>query len=419
MPATANLTAYDAVLKQLYRGKNYSEATYKYAPFVALLPKDTSFVGKNMPIPIKYANPGGISNTFSNAQSDSESSRFRDFLLTRAKVYGTAKIDGENADATDSEAGSFVKAIVNEIDGTMEGVVQKLESDLFRNGSGILGVIKTVVGNTITLLQPDDIVNFEAGMTLKVSPNGYKFPADPNRAGQELVFGVNRTVGTLTSESLTWNTSIPDIAIGDAIMRAGDLNAAFVGLERWIPAQDVLTAPVLFGVDRSVDKVRFAGTFYDASTTGDTTEEALIEGQGMASREGAKIDTIFVNNKQFRKLIKSAGSKVTYPREPVMRQAMGSDGPIANISFAGLRIFGDYGPMDVIVSPKCPVEYAYLLQMDTWALNSVGAVPKILMRDGLRIQRIYNEDGYEVRIGGYGNLSCNKPGANAVVKLAV
>jgi len=59
-----------------------------------------------------------------------------------------------------------------------------------------------------------------------------------------------------------------------------------------------------------------------------------------------------------------------------------------------------------------------MLQMDTWTLNSLGAAPHILDLDGNRMLREANNDAYEVRVGFYGNLSCNAPGYNSRVALA-
>lgn len=409
---SADLIALDAVLKQLYRDKNYGEATYKFAPLVGLLPKFTGFVGKNMPIPIKYADPAGISNTFSYAQSNTYSSKFSAFLLTRNKIYGTAKIDGETADATESDQGSFVKAIATEIDGVMEAVTQKLESDLFRTGTGTIGQVGSISTNQLTLANINDVVNFEVGMTLVASPTD----GAANRAGSELLAGVDRNLGILTSTSAAWTSVITLLAAGDVLMRQGDLNLAFRGLAAWVP-QVAPTSTPFYGVDRTVDSVRLGGIRYDASVTGESYEEALIEGQGRIAREGGRPDTVLLNNIDFRKLIKSTGSRVQYPREPGSRLAMGEKGALADISFSTLRLQGDYGPLDIMPAPKCPQGRAYVLQMDTWQLATIGTVPKILERDGLKLQRIYNDDGYEVRVGGYGSLGGSLPGHNCVVTL--
>lgn len=418
MPApfpAANQEALDAVLKQLYRDPNYGEATYKTAPLVGLLPKFTSFVGKSMPIPIRWATPAGVSNSFDKAKANAYSSRFSAFQLTQSRIYGTAEIDGLTADASDTDAGSFIKAFTSEIDGVMESVTQKLETDLFRSGTGSLGtVLSGQATNTITLGNINDVVNFEVGMTVVASAAPDTFPIAANRVGTVIIAKVDRNAGTLTSQGASWVAGIGAIVPTDVLMREGDLNAAFTGLQAWMPA--VVTPTLFYGVDRTDDVVRLGGNRYDASTTGELIEESLIEGQGRAAREGGRPDTIFMNNLDFRRLVKSVGSKVMYPRDST-RKAIGEKGLSGDISFQTLRLQGDYGPMDVLSSPKCPQGKAFVLQMDTWSLNSLGTVPKILMRDGLRIQRHPDKDAYVVRVGGYGNLGCNHPGANCLVTL--
>ena len=82
---------------------------------------------------------------------------------------------------------------------------------------------------------------------------------------------------------------------------------------------------------------------------------------------------------------------------------------MGEIGFKSLVIQGDYGEMDVVPCPKCKQGVAWVLQLDTWSLNSIGKTPKILMRDGLRITRSATADSYEVRVGMYGNLGCVAP----------
>lgn len=414
MSINADLTALDAVLKQLYRDKNYWELTYHTAPLVGLMPKDTTFGGRNMPLPIKWANPGGISNTFSNAQSNAQSSKYSAFLLTRKKVYGTMRIDGETADVTETEEEAFVKGLQNEIDGLIEGVTQKLESDLFRSGTGSIGQIAAagLAGAVITLSNINDITNFEAGMTLVASATD----GGANRVGTELVAGVDRNLGTLTATDATWATGIPAIANGDYLMRQGDLNLAFTGLLAWVPVV-APTNTLFFGVDRTVDIVRLGGQRYDASTSGESIEEALVEGQGRIHREGGKADTVMMNNLDFRRFQKSTASRRIYTSTPGSRKVLTGPGQVGDVSISSMVLQGDYGPIDVISAPKCPQGKAFVMDMRTWKLHSKGPVPKILMKDGLRVRAVFNDDAYEVRVGGYGNVGCNAPGYNCVVSL--
>lgn len=403
--SSATLTTMDAVAKQLYKAKNYNEVTYTNRPLLATLPKFEGFGGRNMPIVLRYTNPSGTTNTFATAQSNRAPSKYDDFLLTRKKVYSVATIDGEAADTLESEEETFVAAMKAEIDGALMSSADVIETQLFRSATGSLGTVGSVSSASLTLSSKHDVTNYEVGMTLRVSATD----GASHRTGSEAIGAINRNTGVLTSAEATWATGISAIQAGDYIYISGSLNSAINGLESWMPATAPTTGDSFFGVDRSLD-TRLMGNRYDGSSTGESIEEILIEAQGMASREGGKPDKVFMNNYDFRKLIKSTSSRVQYPRGNV--SAQNADGPVASIAFKSLIIQGDYGEMEVMPAPKCPQGVAWVLQMDTWSLNSKGKVPKILMRDGLRVMRQSSDDGYEVRVGAYLNLSCSAPSYN-------
>lgn len=112
---------------------------------------------------------------------------------------------------------------------------------------------------------------------------------------------------------------------------------------------------------------------------------------------------------QFANLEKALGSKVVYDK-------VSSDD--ADIGFQSLTIIGPKGPIQIVADQNCTPDVAYLLQMDTWSLNSLGAAPHILDLDGNRMLRENDDDAYELRVGFYGNVACTAPGYNARVALA-
>ena len=52
MAAATTLTKWDAVLKQYYTNKKVEDLVYDSHPLFELIPKDESFKGRNMPIPL-------------------------------------------------------------------------------------------------------------------------------------------------------------------------------------------------------------------------------------------------------------------------------------------------------------------------------------------------------------------------------
>lgn len=78
---------------------------------------------------------------------------------------------------------------------------------------------------------------------------------------------------------------------------------------------------------------------------------------------------------------------------------------------------GPNGPMKVIPDQNCPAGYAFLLQMDTWKLKSLGEAVRLFDGDGLTMIRDPNGDNLLIRCFSYAQLSCRAPGWNGVVTL--
>ena len=406
-----DLSSADPILKELYHGQKVEDLTYRRNPTLGMLPKFEGFKGRNMPIPIQFGMPQGRSATFANAQAQVTPARFKEFLLTRVKDYSLAQIDGQTAEATaGADDGSFIEALTVEIDGAMKSLAASQSTAIFRNGTGSIGQVGSFTTNTLQLLNVPDVTCFEVGMTLVSNATDGGTP----RAGSELIAGVNRTLGTLTSTSAAWNTVITGIAANDYLAISGDVNTKMSGFDAWIPLVAPTAGVLFYNVDRSVDS-RLFGQLYDARN-GDSMEESLINAQSQAAREGAGLDTVILNPIRMRDLQKGAQTKTYYQR--TSGNAVSGNGENARISYSGIIVDGDEGPIKVFSDPRCQSSVGWGLTMDTWTLNTIGAAQKILMQDGLRIQRDPTSDSYSVRCGMYGNLSCNAPGFNIRIQYA-
>lgn len=178
------------------------------------------------------------------------------------------------------------------------------------------------------------------------------------------------------------------------------------GLAAWLPANAPSATDNFFGVNRSIDPVRLAGVRYNGS--GQSIEEALIDSSSIIAREGGLPDKCVMGYASYSALEKSLGSKLQYVQ---------IQGP-AEIAFQGILINGAAGPIEVFPDRNCPSFTAYMLQMDTWSLEGLGEMPRILeYLDGFEYLRVTDDDSAECRVGYYGNLACNAPGWNGYVQL--
>lgn len=404
--------SFDAALKEHYTDDTVQNLVYTDRPFLGLVSKMEKFGGTDLPIPLIYANPQNRSQDFATAIAGVSTTGVKAFKLTRVHDYSVVKIDNETMEASVGDANAFMEARTTEIDGAINALSNSLAQKLYRSGWGVVGNIAlatSVVGTTLTLSDPNDVVNFEVGQVIQFSDTeGSSVLRD---GGDSVtVTGVDRSSGILTVTPAL--SGVAGLQPGDFIFFKGDRdNAAspvrlcVSGLAAWCPITTP-SAALFFGVDRTVDSSRLGGLRLDASTM--PIEEALISAVSLVSREGGKPDHCFLSYAQFSQLEKALGAKVQYINVKMT----------ADIGFAGIQVNGGKGTVKIIPDQNCPDTSMFILQLNTWKLYSLGKAVKCLNSDGLTMLRQANADGVEVRYGYYANLGCSAPGYNIHVKLA-
>lgn len=413
-----------AALKELYTGDDFmKDLVYKKNPLLALIPKDESpsgFAGKYIPVPLIFGTPQGRSATFSTAQNNQTAPQLASFFVYRVSNYQLVTITNELLEATKDNAGAFIDEAKLNMDTAFRNISNDLALDLYSAGDGVRGTMASISSGVIQLAQAADIVNIEVGMSLvSFSISGTTYTQSTG-AAVGYVIAVNRQSGQLTVSATqggvagtptNWSTSFPKLGVeGDvAFGTVTRQNAKKVtGLQGWLPSSAPSSGESFWGVDRSSDS-RMYGVIPQNTST-ETIEEALIDAASLVAREGGQPDMCFMNFASYAALEKSLGSKVQYV--DVKHEE-------ADIAFAGIRVHAPYGPITIVPDRNCPAQTAFLLQMDTWKLRSLGKAPHILTYglEGLEGLRVGSADALEIRIGYYANLICNAPGWNCRVAL--
>jgi len=398
-------------LKEHYKPLRVQNMVYKDNPLLAMMPKYTKFGGENMPIPLLYSNPQRRSATFATGQANTSTSALKQFVLTRAKDYSFASITGESIKATERDSDAFLRYATMEIDGALNSLTRSLAIAMYRDGNGARGQVSvepSVASDmVVTLKNAEDITNFEVGMVLNIfsALTGGSQRTRDGSNGNFTVDAVDRDAGTLTFTGEAYDSS-GTIAADEFIFVQGDRGAMITGLDGWCPSA-APGATAFFGVDRTADVTRLGGNRFDGSAL--PIEEALIGGAARVAREGGSPDVCLVDFATFSNLEKALGSKVVYD------EAKARD---VDIGFAAISLRGPRGTIKVVPDQNCQPDVAWMLQLDTWSLNTLGEAPMFLDLDNNRMLRESAADAYEVRLGYYGNVACNAPGYNCRVALA-
>lgn len=410
--------SFEAGLKQLYPSEAIKNLVYQRNPAFALIPKDESFYGESSKEPITIGTPQNRANTFSNANSINTTSLIRAFLLTRVQNYSMAAIANETMLASESDKGAFLKAAKYEIDNALLALTRSIAVQMYRTGTGSVAQISaTATLNStsvqVALARPEDITNLEVGMSVAFASTD----GGSAESGTAYIVQINRAAGSFLCSATPGGSPaaltslVGTVAVGDFIYpNAGDINKALSGFQAWLPAT-VSGSDNFYGVNRSTDKTRLAGITYDGSAQ--SIEEALVDAAGLVAREGGNPDHCFISYKDFRNLVKAMGSKQQYIQYTDVRV----EEPGVTVGFSSLVLTGPNGPMKVVPDQNCPVGKAFLLQMDSWKLKSLGEAVRLFDGDGLTMIRDPNGDNLLIRCFSYAQVSCRAPGYNCVVTL--
>lgn len=428
--------AIQAILKTKYPDGALPQALYKNFPFLSLVKKTTNFDGDFRVVALQNERPQGSSSNFAIAQGVSKAGlnggggTYNRFQVYRTRHYGILRMDGETMKAAVKTSGALVDLWNNETDGISTNELNELEYQLFGDGTGQRGVVQSVTASvtvggvttaTFQLATPADVVNFFLGMKLDFRNAGgaavVTTPATTDAGNGVYVYGINRQSGVVTVIGVGGNVDLvaAGITTNYKVVRSGDWNATpgvasggqasgpVVGVQGWITTPT--TTDSFWQLNRSADPVRLAGQVFSA--TGLPMNEALMEAEGRVLVQGVGTpDTIFVNPLDLQNLKKALGSDIVYDRV---------QSNIAGISFKSIQYDGANGPMNIVAAPMCPRNKAFMLQMPSWELSTLGPAPQMLDWDNNDYLRVTDADQYEVRFGHYGQFICNNPGANIII----
>ena len=402
--ASATVTSLDGVFKEFYDDQKVKTMQYGESTLLAVMPRMTKFGGDVLPIPIVYSTPAGRRSSVAAAQAAADASKTTRFLLTRASDYGVCTISNEALEAADlGDKSAFVSARTTEIDGVFTSVTRSVSTALHGTGSGSIGKVGTDGDTYITLSDIETVVNFDIGMKLTASS------ADTTgaRVGTSgVITAIDYDTGVLTCDA----TSITSLTAGDFLQVEGDFNVKVKGIAGWLPSTAPTAGDSWFGVDRSADASKLAGVRVPTTVApaGIAMEEKLVRAIARVARQGGMPDLVVMNNAKFADLQSSLGARIN--RSDVKTQ----DG---EFGFETVKLTSGSNTVEVLADPYCDGSTAYMLELNTWKLYSLGDVPKFENTDGLKMLRLASADGVEVRVKYYAQLGCNAPGKNGRVAI--
>jgi len=405
--AYSNVTALQAILKEYYGPQQVKNLVYKRNKWFAMVHKEEDWSGLVVPVPVVYGNPQGASATFATAKTNQTASKMVRFIMNWTQDYALATITNLVNLASRNDAGAFLKAVQNEMNGALRTSENRTSGGLYRSSTGVLGS-GTINTGVITLADAMSVTQFEVGQAIEAYSDN---PPVTKLGATAFIIKVDRSAGKFTVATTQGGAAATPASWTSTMyfLVEGDVNLKVNGLADWLPTTAPTAGDSFNNVDRSVDPSRLAGIRWDGSSQ--TIEEALIDAAALSAREDGNPELALTNHFTFAALEKALGSKVNY---------VNYEHSDAQVGFQGIRVHGADSEINLFADRNCPSQRVYLLDPDCWTLGSMKPVPHILTElDGLTELRDPNADSIQIRIGSYAILACNAPGKNVVVKTQV
>lgn len=408
-------TTIDALLKEYYDDGALVNETYMKNPLWARMTKSqavANVTGRRFIHPVVYGASQGRSRDFSRAQARGAvtGELSVDFIVPRVNNHQDCTVATETVLSTRDDRGAFTKAVTLITDNAVRNLGLVQAQSMYGNGSDARGNIATsgISTNTITLALTDDALKFEVGMELDLAAaeSSGNVRAYGTGAHGLYVTKVDRVQGILTfSANVTDATDgIPTAQDGDFIFVRGDRNVGLTGLAGWLPYGGP-SATAFLGVDRTVDPVRLAGSWLDASNL--SIEDALIQAAtNVEKQSNGSLTHFFMPFNKYAQLLKSQAAKVSIVEEVN-----------PDVSFEGVEVLTPSGSVMIIPDRNCPSNRVFGLNIDTWEYLHLGDVVQMNNLDGNTWLRQPSDDGLEIRFFSLGNVVCRVPAENIVLKV--
>lgn len=404
-------TEANKILKEYYATKtNLHKELYQKSLTMAMIPKKFQSGGKNIDLPFKVGNPQAVSGDFgvayAAANTGNSSQRFEDAALGWDSYFSHWSMPIKKKLQSNRSDHSFMKLLRSEIDGSLETIRLGRINHLWGNGSGKLGVIKSISNTEISLNNVSEVCYFDKGTILNFKTASSDSVRQVSGAdATATVTKVDRDAGKITVDAVP-----SGVAAADEIYRNGDVVAIeatgrtryMAGFEAWCP-KTVESNDNFFGVNRSSDRFRLAGT-HITQGSGTSLEETLVKAAGRVRRQGAMVRYLVMNCDDFADLIDELGSKVDYNKQNMI----GSDG--AGIGFKTLSLHGAGGTIEVYDETYVPKGTVWGYNPEDLLLECLGS--SVIMpwnEDGKTMDRVQGANSITGASHSYIQMLCHNP----------
>jgi hypothetical protein len=394
-----------AIFKEVY-GEKIAEQPNRMAFMYKEFEKSKKqFGGKYWTVPILDEGGQAIGSLAEDdLLPDAQAETVESMQVTAKKHFAVVMVSGFAIAAARQNLYAFIQAKDLEIKNKTKWLISDLNRQCYVNSQGDLGVVLSDAANTLTFDTDVNMQHFRKNMevdifdtTLATKRNG---TAGNAQEGRKLT-AINKATRTVTYDGSDLSGTI---VAGDRVFRQD------VRLNIATTAEGKEMGGILFIVDDGTDSIntyqaidRSTTTVWQGNRVGNSGVNRSLSLDLIQStidtaeiESGMKIDRIISGYGQRRNYLNLLWYDVRYGPQELKG------------GFTVLK----YNDVDWWVDKDHPTEQISMLYRDCiqrYEVKSLG----ILDEAGVGAERVSKQDVYEILIGGYFNLGCTNPNANA------
>lgn len=414
MGTAATIANIPQILKNIWQNDIF-DFMYEDQPFLGLVDKDTSWDGLYQILTVEYGGMAGRSATFSDAQGNKSPPKYKQMQILTRDNFALWSVDHKLITLSRNDRGALVRALAECTEKAMTKLKRSSCWAFWRNGGGAVGRVSAIVADTITLVDPNDIRNFDLDDVIRLSSDDGTGGAGVH-VGELTVIALNEDTGEIQFNAGVVAT-VAAAAVNDYLFHDGDYNAMFLGVPAYVTpsAPGVGGVPAsLWGMLRTDFPTRLAGHRFTGAIA--TAEDAIKEALADAHRRNIKVSHLFASPEIYNTIEGNLGSQRRYVEEKV-----GTVGFKAlEFTSQGGKTVKLYSDADIPKTPAGTGQYVFGLNMDTWKFHTADEYPMWLAsvaNGGGKYMLEENANQSEGRLGGYGQLYTKAPGQNFILTL--
>ena len=385
-----------ALMKEYYGEQNFEAEVFRGDALLAAMRKER-IGGKYYPQPVGV-NAAGSTTSDYNILKQNAANGFSgaEFWVVPGAIFSSFVIDPREFLATQGDRSAFLSIFAVRAFFALDEMRKFLSSCLYRDGTLSQGPVQVV--DTTNYLYVD--VNPCDAMV--ISPNtNILFAIYTNGSITAFRSQVAATVASIVTQPsgysrITFNSAIPNtVVVGDWISIKGGVDANFkpnapIGFGGsqggWFPtvgnrtgaAWNAYIAQLFFNVNRSTYPDRLAGGYILRQTAqSETYTQALLRGLKIARRQGGAPTHVVVNDDDYSVIATDALANRTF-----FQAINSSDKVDENEVTQGISrfqvAFSTSWINEIVDSPYCPRNYAYILDIATLKILTITAAEKPL-----------------------------------------